>query len=85
LEEEYRAWQAQLDDYISQWSAEVRKFIEAKGYKRQEGGKRRRKPQPRQMSKCLARSNKSRTGSKATNKQKSSDLRYRSKNRDDGC
>jgi hypothetical protein len=40
LEEKYRAWQAQLDDYISQWSAEVRKFLEAKGYKWQEGGKR---------------------------------------------
>jgi hypothetical protein len=34
LEEEYRAWQAQQDDYIKQWSAAVGKFLEAKGYKR---------------------------------------------------
>jgi hypothetical protein len=28
MEPEYREWQAQLDGYINQWSAEVRKFIE---------------------------------------------------------
>jgi hypothetical protein len=41
LEQEYRQWQAQLDDYIKHWSAEVGKFLEEKGYRR------RRTPQPR--------------------------------------
>ena len=34
LEKEWREWQAQLDDYINQWKAQMRKFLEAKGYKR---------------------------------------------------
>jgi len=38
LEQEYREWQAQFDDYINQWSAAVGTFLEAKGYKRLEGG-----------------------------------------------
>ena len=41
MEPEHREWQAQLDDYIKHWSAEVGKFLEEKGYRR------RRTPQPR--------------------------------------
>ena len=39
LENEYREWQRQLDDYIAQWKAEMGKFLESKGYKRKAGGK----------------------------------------------
>ena len=45
FEEKYRAWQAQLDDYIQPVvSKEKWRLLEAKGYKWQEGGKR----QPKQ-------------------------------------
>lgn len=37
---------AELDDYINQWKEALRKHLEAKGYRRKAGGKRRRKPQP---------------------------------------
>jgi hypothetical protein len=38
LEKEYE-WEASLDAYIERWGKAVRKFIEEKGYTRQDGGK----------------------------------------------
>jgi hypothetical protein len=36
VRKEFEQW---LDDYIDQWSAAVRKFLEEKSYKPQNGGK----------------------------------------------